>query len=456
MHVRNEPDARTRPARPGRDALLDAAADLLAGATLEDVLGAAVGVRGVAAAAGVTPSTVNHHFPGEGGRGPNGRLCAAALHHALLRRGVPVSERTAEAAVEAAEDLRAGDPDAIGRLARIAADHLIGMSPEETPADVEAERVATLLAAAVAPRSPEAVRSLQASYAQVTETLGPTYELLLEAAGRRLVGGIDTVDLTCVIAAVADGFMLRRRFEPERMTADLFAEVTIRIFESFSALRTEAHDPDPADRLLLPPPGSGLDPHKREAIVEAARAVYDRSGYPGLTLAAVAAEAGVSRATVVAHFGDAGGLAAAVWARFVPGLAADLREDVDAGRPLPVVVRRHLDRLAAVARAHHRLTGALLEAVFRHSVEHGAPRADDHRDPRTLVPIPSLLAPVLAAHADELRPGYAETPSDAFDAAALLTNHTLHLSMTRPLLTSAEVAHRICDTTLAGMLRRRR
>jgi AcrR family transcriptional regulator len=457
MDVRNEPDARTRTARPGRAALLDAAADLLATTTIEDAVGATVGVRGVAAAAGVTPSTVNHHFPGDGGTARNTRLCAAAIHHALLRRGVPVSERTADAALAAAEDLRAGDPDALARLARIAAEHLLGMAPDvEQQRDAESEAVATLIAAAVAPRSPEAVRSLRASYDQVTDTLAPMYEGLLETAGRRLTGGIDTVDLTCLIAALADGFRIRRRFEPERATADLFAEATIRLFESFSALKSDPQDPDPADRLLLLAPGSGLDPHKREAVVDAAWKVYDRDGFPGLTVAGVATEAGVSRATVVANFRDAGGLAAAVWARFMPRLSSEVEADLAAGRALPVVVRRHVDRLASVARAHGQLTTALFAAVFQQSVNQGPPRTKDPSDPRVLVPLPVLLVPPLLAHADEVRPPYAESATAAFDSAAMLTSQALQLCMTRPLLSPADVAHRVCDTTLAGMLRRRR
>jgi AcrR family transcriptional regulator len=456
MDVRHEPDARTRTARPGRAALLDAAADLLATTTIEDAVGATVGVRGVAAAAGVTPSTVNHHFPG-GGTARNARLCAAAIDHALLRRGVPVSERTADAALAAAEDLRAGDPDALARLARIAAEHLLGMAPDaEQRRDAESEAVATLIAAAVAPRSPDAVRSLQASYDQVTETLAPMYEGLLETAGRRLTGGIDTVDLTCLIAALADGFRIRRRFEPERATAELFAETTIRLFEAFSALKSEPQDPDPADRLLLVPPGSGLDPHKREAVVDAAWKVYDRDGFPGLTVAAVAAEAGVSRATVVANFRDAGGLAAAVWARFMPRLTSGVEQDVADGVALPVVVRRHVDRLAAIARAHGQLTIALFASVFQHAVAKGPPRGQDPADPRTLVPLPSLLVTPLLAHAEEIRPPYAESAAAAFESASMLTTQALQLCMTRPLLSPADVAHRVCDTTLAGMLRRRR
>lgn len=437
-------------------ALLDAAADLLADTDLVEAVGGTVGVRKVAAAAGVAPASVNHHFPAGGGP-RNTRLCAEALHHALNRRGTPVSEQTAEAALTAAEELRAGDPDALARLARVAADHLIGLSPPDGPtADHEAEVVATLLAAAVAPRSPDAVRALRDSYAGATDLLEPMYDGLLEASGRRLVGGIDTTDLTNVIAALADGFMIRRRFDPDRMTAELFAETVLRIFETFSVLHDEPHDPDPTDRLLALPPGSHLDPHKREAVVEAAWRVYDREGYEGLTLAAVTAEAGVSRATVVANFRDTGGLAAAVWARFLPRLTAGVQDDEAAGRALAAIVRGHVARLTDVARAHHALTGSVVQAMIRRAVEVPTIRLDDPTDARVLVPLPLVLAQVLGAHRDELRSGVADSPAEAFESAAMITSATLNLCITRPLLTPAEVAHRVADTTFGGMLRRRR
>jgi hypothetical protein len=64
--------------------------------------------------------------------------------------------------------------------------------------------------------------------------------------------------------------------------------------------------------------------------------------------------------------------------------------------------------------------------------------------------------PALLAHAAEVRPPYAESPSNAVDSAAMLTSQAMQLCLTRPWLSPGEVAHRVCDTTLAGMLKRRR
>lgn len=456
MVVRGEPDGRTTPgARRGRTALLDHAADRFAEAGLEELVGGVAGVRDVAAAAGVAPATVNHHFPPGGGR-RNTRLAAAALRHAALRRGTPVSDATAAAAGAAAADLRAGDPQGLRSLVGIVAENLAGHS-SGSAADValEAQTVALYAALGAAPRSGEAADVLRSYYEALHAVCRAIYEGLLDATGRRVAQGYDVDDLITVIVALADGFVMRGRFDAEAGRSELFADAIVRLFENLTAPRGALFEPDPAERLLPPPSGSNLDPHKRAAVVAAARAVYDRDGWEGLTVAAVAGEAEVSRTTVVSNLGDRGGLAAAVWARWLDGLAAALDDDLAEDRPVAVVVRRHLARLLELTRQHHRLTACFLEGAFAAAVEHPVPRPGDAADPRVVAPVPELLVPAIGAGADAFRPGYADGPANVHDTAALLTNQALHLGTTRPVLTPAEVAHRVCDTTLVGMLRRR-
>src|SRR5690606_4073523 len=57
---------------------------------------------------------------------------------------------------------------------------------------------------------------------------------------------------------------------------------------------------------LLPTngPGRPKDPAKRQAILEAAKALFLRRGYDGSSMDAIAAEAGVSKLTVYSHFTD--------------------------------------------------------------------------------------------------------------------------------------------------------
>src|SRR4051795_1522279 len=83
----------------------------------------------------------------------------------------------------------------------------------------------------------------------------------------------------------------------------------------------------------------------RDALLEAAERVLERDGLPGLTLRAVAREAGVSHAAPTHHFGDLTGLlselAAIGYRRFGAAMAA-----ADAGGPSP------LDKAMARAKAY--------------------------------------------------------------------------------------------------------
>jgi AcrR family transcriptional regulator len=214
-----------------------------------------------------------------------------------------------------------------------------------------------------------------------------------------------------------------------------------------------AEDSNPADNLLPLPPGSGLDVHKRAAIVRAAIEVYRRDGWDGVTVSAVEAHSDVSRRTIIANVGDRNGLAAAIWSQLLPDLRAAVAADVDLTAHRRI--SRHLHRMVELVRAHPQLTGALLAGVLAYTIEHGPPTGTDPADPRTLVPLPAILRPVLLDCAEVLRPGLVDDEVQATDTAALLTNTTLHLAITRPSLSASDVTGRICDTMLAGMLLRR-
>ncbi|HEY2706428.1 MAG TPA: TetR/AcrR family transcriptional regulator [Caulobacteraceae bacterium] len=56
------------------------------------------------------------------------------------------------------------------------------------------------------------------------------------------------------------------------------------------------------DTAASPRPGRALDPAKREAILEGARAVFMREGFAQGSMDAVAAEAGVAKQTIYRHF----------------------------------------------------------------------------------------------------------------------------------------------------------
>lgn len=440
--------------RVGREAILDAAADLFAGVDLPTAIGGIVGVRAVAAAAGISPATVNHHF--RAGDGPrNERLAAAAMDHALLRASTSGARLIAEASLTTIDALRQGDPEALARLATIAADDVLWFSPDvgTTDTDREARMVATFLGAAAAPQSPQATRSLSVHYDDITKLYCELYQALLDATGRRLIAGLDLEAFSNVFTALADGFILRRRFQPDQAPAALFGDVVVRLFEALTSPAGSSEDSNPADNLLPLPPGSGLDVHKRAAIVRAAIEVYRRDGWDGVTVSAVEAESDVSRRTIIANLGDRNGLAAAIWSQFLPGLKSGLAADAEL--PVHRRITRHLQRVVELTRAHHHLTGALVTGMLTHSIEHGPPSGTDPADPRLLVPLPMLLAPVLLEDAEALRPGLADGEAEATRSSILLTITSLNLALSQPAASASEVTATVSNTVIAGMLRRR-
>jgi AcrR family transcriptional regulator len=126
----------------------------------------------------------------------------------------------------------------------------------------------------------------------------------------------------------------------------------------------------------------------RERILDAAAAIMERSGFQAANVAAVAAEAGVSRQTVYAHFGSRDELLSQAIARVVGEVMADidarLAETADAVEyavELMVAVRQQFRR--------HALLGALLFP------DGGSPLFDDELLARAHPASAELLKPLV-------------------------------------------------------------
>lgn len=60
----------------------------------------------------------------------------------------------------------------------------------------------------------------------------------------------------------------------------------------------------PAIAMPKPGPGRPKDPEKRQAVLDAAKRLFLAHGFDGVSMEAIAAEAGVSKLTVYSHYGD--------------------------------------------------------------------------------------------------------------------------------------------------------
>src|SRR3712207_8470339 len=93
---------------------------------------------------------------------------------------------------------------------------------------------------------------------------------------------------------------------------------------------------------------------RREQLLDATRAVVARQGFHGVSIEAVAREAGITRPIVYGHFRDLGGLLDALMeresARALAQLAAVLPQDLGEGDPRELLLgalRGYLDAVAA-------------------------------------------------------------------------------------------------------------
>jgi AcrR family transcriptional regulator len=435
--------------RLGRSALIDAAADLFAEVDL-DAVTAFLGPRAVARRAGVAVGTVTYHFPKS-----VGDLGQAALAQAFGRAGDTQLAALAESMEAAGSGDGKSEETAIGDFMAALAQNVEANSPDHGPADpiVEARETALFLAASVAPRDKRAATALEDSLESNRLIRESIAERMLAHRRRRWRDGITKETAALAQEALVFGFLMIRRFDKLRGRSDVYTAMAMRLFDACTVPESIAETPDYHDSLLVRPKIPRLDMEKRAAIALAAARVYEDSGWHGLTTVAVAEEAGVSRATVVANFNDQRGLAAAVWARRMPELRP--ASEHDAELPLHRAAHATFERLATTARRDRTLSAAFLEGVLAFAMEHGPPVPGNLADPRNLVPLPQLLKPIIQRHSSQFRPGNADIDQQVSDTAELLTDQVMHLAMTRPDLSEAEVAERVCSTTLAGLLNRR-
>ncbi|MUN41568.1 TetR family transcriptional regulator [Actinomadura litoris] len=118
--------------------------------------------------------------------------------------------------------------------------------------------------------------------------------------------------------------------------------------------------------------GAGRDPERRRALLEAADRVIRREG-PAASMAAIAAEAGISKPILYRHFGDKGGLYRALAERHTRALIEVLRGEFSRDAPIGSRARATVDAYLATISADPNLYRFLVHrAGARGSAAHGA------------------------------------------------------------------------------------
>ncbi|MFD0534527.1 TetR family transcriptional regulator [Actinomadura luteofluorescens] len=95
-----------------------------------------------------------------------------------------------------------------------------------------------------------------------------------------------------------------------------------------------------------PGPGPRRDPGRRRALLEAADRVIQREG-PEASMAAIAAEAGISKPILYRHFGDKSGLYQALAERHTRKLIEGIRDEFSRGDPIRDRTRSTIDTYLA-------------------------------------------------------------------------------------------------------------
>jgi len=100
--------------------------------------------------------------------------------------------------------------------------------------------------------------------------------------------------------------------------------------------------------------GAGRDPDRRRALLEAADRVIQREG-PAASMAAIAAEAGISKPILYRHFGDKSGLYQALAERHTRKLIEGIRAEFSSGDSIRARTRSTIDTYLSTISANLQL-----------------------------------------------------------------------------------------------------
>jgi AcrR family transcriptional regulator len=142
-----------------------------------------------------------------------------------------------------------------------------------------------------------------------------------------------------------------------------------------------------------------------QAILTAARTLFERHSYDQVSVESIAAVAGVAPGTVYNRFGSKGAIAAALLTGWLEPLEQSAQADIDDGLDIRRALPRHFARLGGLIDAERPLAEALFLAVIEHGQRFKI--AAEATDPRRIMPLPNPLLALLTAaqRRNELRPG---------------------------------------------------
>jgi AcrR family transcriptional regulator len=402
----------TRKGAATRRRILDAAWDLSDERGVDTVL-AGVTLREVAAASGMTPSSVSYHFP------TMHDLAVAMVEHLIASTSLQPDTTTEVVGDELAG--RADEGLATALRAALRADWDVLTSPTATTLQ---HRVNRAEAGASDPAIRDGVAAINRTW---VEQLTELYEATAAEFELRPVEPLTLPDLARAIFAMIDGLQRQWMVDPDAVRPDLSSDIAVLLI---SAAVVPAGRPTDLEEITVQLPRPVVADLGRSAATDAAARVAHlfASGMHDVTLTRVGQELGWGAEHVARHFGSVRALAAMAFHRHLTVVEEAVQRRPSAGARTCLtdgvyeLARAALaDPHCALALAHERQETRLRPLPERPG-----------EDIRALVPVGEVLAGPLEAAGDRRR-------SECIELGDLVADTVLTHAATHPRRTISDV-----------------
>lgn len=350
-------DGQSRTNRRGaltRDALLEAGEEELLGLNLAELF-ATIGATRVSRAAGMaSQSAFFHHFGDQDG------WVEALARHLLRNEAGPVADKVEDALRELAGELGSSDrPDWYARLQAVSDLDWALLRSDLRPMQ---RQMAVWLGRHQPLREPgrdEAIVGdlVARSYEEFLKGFEATYRDVLAAWGRKIRPDFTLGQVATVLAALAEGLLIRHAVDPDAVPDDLFGRVVTCLVP---VVTTDQRDRSTTAEYVarLAATSRPVSEGRRTAFLDAAERLLERRSWAVITISEIADEAGLPPSVAYDEMGPKEAVAVELWRRFESTLAdyVDELAEREVGGPPLHVLRLAIGRFVELARHDRALT----------------------------------------------------------------------------------------------------
>ncbi|WP_066913367.1 TetR/AcrR family transcriptional regulator [Millisia brevis] len=426
-------------AQSARDRLLSAGREILAKGEA-DLLAGGLTIDQVSRRAGVSTQTFHNTFPRRNGVGSKARYLDE-LTRTLLADAASVAAAPDPSDQEAPPP--DGDPRKLIREAsrreylRLSGDQALQLR---------------LVASALLASDRTVAAAVRRQYADHGTAVRASYDETFQQWGAVLRRPFTVESLAVVVTALAEGLVLRSRFDPDAVPEELFGEAVLALMASVVDIEDRhAH----IDDVIAPVAGEvmrdfqlsqprPLPEDPEQAIIDAASAEFAGRGYANTRITDIALSAGVDLPTVKRLFTSKAHIVVAGLKPAFDTLHRRVTTDRKLHSPV-VVIERFTERFADMIITHRPLADAMALVAS----------TDTAQSPSNLILIKDELNyPGLIVGAIEDGQASGElitTGPSSFDLAAMVVNNIIFRCLSRRTESAREVADAVVGVVVRGM-----